>query len=356
MKTFRNLSQPTGRTIHLDDQSYQFFGGTAYLGLLDNKDYIELFKEGIDRYGLNNGTSRTNNLQLGVYAEAEKFMAGRFGFEDAVLLSSGYLAAQVAVKSVVENRSVLYAPGAHPSLWIAEDPKVGLSFSAWKTEVIDKINNSSESDFVIISNAIDNLTPELFDFSDFQNIAEDKNVLLILDDSHGIGVLNKNALSTDLRALGAAKNIEIVVLASLAKGLGTDAGVVLGNAATLEKIRKHPIYMGASPSSPAALYALVHGNRIYESAFDKLHQNIDIAKALFSNLEGYHNIPNFPVFTSHDPNLYRYLVQHQVLISSFPYPLPTSPLLNRIVISALHEESDISQLAEVLMSQHRLKL
>ena len=78
MTTFRNLSQSTGRTIHMDDQSYLFFGGTAYLGLLDNKDYIELFKEGIDRYGLNNGTSRTNNVQLGIYAEAEKFMAGRF--------------------------------------------------------------------------------------------------------------------------------------------------------------------------------------------------------------------------------------------------------------------------------------
>ncbi len=356
MTNFRNLSQPTGRTIHIDEQSYLFFGGTAYLGLLDNKDYIELFKEGIDRYGLNNGTSRTNNVQLGIYAEAESFMASRFGFQDAVLLSSGYLAAQVSVKSLVENRRVCYAPGAHPSLWIAEDPKVDLPFSAWKTRVIDEINNSSETNFAIISNAIDNLTPELFDFSDFQHLAEDKNVLFILDDSHGIGMLNKNALSTDLTALETAKNIELVVLASLAKGLGTDAGAVFGNAATLDKIRKHPIYMGASPSSPAALFALVHGNKIYEAAFDKLHQNIDIANSIFSSLDGYHNIPNFPVFTSHDPNLYRYLVQNQVLISSFPYPLPTSPLLNRIVVSALHEERDISQLAEILMSQHRLKL
>ncbi|MVZ65927.1 8-amino-7-oxononanoate synthase [Sphingobacterium sp. DK4209] len=355
MTSFRNLSQPTGRKINIDQTVYNFFGGTAYLGLLDNKEYIELYKQGIDRYGLNNGTSRTNNVQLGVYQEAEEYMAKRFGFADAVLLSSGYLAAQVAVQSLAADHKIYYALGAHPSLWLNDNPNITGSFSEWKAKTIQEINHSDEMDFVIISNAIDNLTPELFDFSDFKNIDSRKRITLILDDSHGIGVLRKNGVSVDLAAIS-SENISVIVLASLAKGMGTDAGIVLGSTNAIAKIRQHPIYMGASPSAPASIYALLKGEQLYTEAFDKLHQNIAFAQYLIAPLDGFNAIDNFPVYTSVDPNLYRHLLHNGIVISSFPYPLPSSPLLNRIVISALHEESDISQLSETLIAQSRLKL
>lgn len=355
MTSFRNLSQPTGRKITLDQTVYTFFGGTAYLGLLDNKEYIELYKLGIDRYGLNNGTSRTNNVQLGVYQEAEEYMAKRFGFEDAVLLSSGYLAAQVAVQSFATDHKIYYAPGAHPSLWLNDNPNIAGSFSEWKANSIEEINQSKATDFVIISNALDNLTPELFDFSDFKDVDKSKRITLILDDSHGIGVVRKNGISVDLAALS-SENISVIVLASLAKGMGTDAGIVMGSADAIAKIRKHPIYMGASPSAPAAIYALLNGEQLYTAAFDKLHQNIAIAQRLISPIDGFNAVNKFPVYTSGDPHLYRHLLQNGILISSFPYPLPTSPLLNRIVISALHEQSDIAQLSETLIAQSRLKL
>lgn len=354
MTSFRNLHQPTGRTIHFDGQDYAFFGGTAYLGLLDNPAYIQFYKQGIDAYGLNNGTSRTNNVQLGIYEEAEKHMAQRFGFEDAVLLSSGYLAAQAAVRSLAKVGQVFYAPGSHPALWLEENPSENRSFQQWKTDVIQEIQESAGSQFVIISNCLDNLTPELFDFSDFQQLPKHKKVLFILDDSHGIAVLEKNRPSVDIAAFE-SENLEFVLLASLAKGMGTDAGVILGPERYIHLIRKHPIYMGASPSAPAALFALLKGQKIYEAAFDRLHENIAIAEDLLAQAK-LQQVPRFPVFTSKEPGLYRALLKKKVLISSFPYPLPTSPLLNRIVISALHTREDIQILSEILLSQDVLIL
>lgn len=352
MSSLRQLHQPTSRTIHLDNKDYLFFGGTAYLGLLVNPEYKDLVKKGIDIYGLNNGTSRSNNVQLGIYDEAEEYIANRFSFEDAVLFSSGYLAAQATVKALACHGAILYAPNTHPSLWVDQKPDVEFDdFQEWLTNVVLSINSAKEREFVIIANAIDNLTPELYDFSILQDIHSSNQIRLILDDSHGIGVLNKNAISANISALSSCAHIELVVLASLAKGLGTDAGVVWGSKEIIDEIKRNPMYLGASPSSPASLYALIHGDSIYDRSFDSLQKNLLYLEPFVESMNGLKSIKKFPVFTSTDPHLYRFLHHNEVLISSFPYPLPTSPLLNRIVISALHTKEDLIRLVDVLQSK-----
>ena len=354
MTSFRNLNQTTGRIISLDNAEYLFFGGTAYLGLLANPEYIELYKQGIDRYGLNNGTSRTNNVQLGIYKDAEDQLAKRFSFESAALLSSGYLAGQATVRALSKGKSVLYAPGSHPALWLQEAPLQEGDFDQWILNTVDFINNTVQEEFVVISNCIDNLTPQRFDFSPFKSLNVDKKVTLILDDSHGIGILKKDGISADLSGLK-NPNIEIVVLASLAKGLGTDAGLVLGSKEMINQIKKNPIYNGASPTAPAAFYALIHGSSLYDEAFEKMQNNTSLLAEIVAKTSLSH-IENFPVFSSKKPELYKHLLQKNILISSFPYPLATSPLLNRIVISALHSEDDVRHLGEILCSESSLIL
>lgn len=353
MTSFQNLDQATTSKVTIEGQSYLFFGGTAYLGLLGNAEYIELFKEGIDKYGLNNGTSRLSNIQLGIYDEVEAKMSIRFGFEAAVTFSSGYLAAQVAVRALKEDREVLYAPGSHPALWLDSNPTERETFQEWAQKTVAYINNSIQSTFLVVSNCIDNLQPATYDFSIFDSVSKDKDVLLLLDDSHGIGVVYQNSISSNLDGLKLAGNIEIVVVASLAKGMGTDAGLILGTSKSLRKVKKHPIFVGASPASPAAMYALANGDTIYKTAFDKLHFNMAYFKRHLPINSGLRHIDNFPVFSSVDSSLYRYLCQNNVLISSFPYPLPASPLLNRVIISALHSETDLNYLLEKYNSKSK---
>jgi len=353
MMSFQNLDQTTKRELVIDGKHYLFFGGTAYLGLLDNPEYIQLYKEGIDKYGLNNGTSRSNNIQLGIYRQVEEALAMRFGFEDAALFSSGYLSAQAAVKALKEDKEIIYAPGCHPALWLDDKPQVEGSFEKWAEETIHYINNAKQDSFIVISNCIDNLRPANYDFSIFSTVLDHKQVLLLLDDSHGIAVVHKNGISSNLSLLKDKHNIEIVIVASLAKGLGTDAGVVLGTSKSLNKVKKQPIFLGASPSSPASMYALLYGDGIYSSAFDQLHKNIAYFKHRLSINNELSHIVNFPVFSSLEPSLYEYLRQNNILISSFPYPLSTSSLLNRIVISALHTESDLNYLLEKYHSKSK---
>ncbi|TDQ75987.1 aminotransferase class I/II-fold pyridoxal phosphate-dependent enzyme [Sphingobacterium yanglingense] len=352
MTAFQQLHQPTGRIIVKDGEQYRFFGGTAYLGLLDNPGYIELYKKGIDIYGLNNGTSRSNNVQLGIYDDAEQLLAERFGFGAAGLLSSGYLAAQVAVRTLSVGREVLYAPDAHPALWLDGVPSDRRSFDEWRDTAITYINSSQQTEFLIVSNTLDNLKPSYYDFKPFVELCDpSKRLFFILDDSHGIGIARRDAISVDLEFVQGKPNVEVLIVASLAKGMGTDAGIVMGEKGAIEQVKKHPMFRGASPPSPAAVYTLINGMEFYQRAFSQLHHNIVYFSQLIEGDDKLSYIPSFPVFTSSDAHLYRHFLHRQVLISSFPYPLPDSPLLNRVVISALHIEEDLIFLAEAYLSK-----
>lgn len=328
-----------------EGQVYLFFGGTAYLGLNTHVPFIELFKEGVDRFGINNGSSRVNNVQLGVYAEAERAAASRFGAADALVLSSGFLAGQLAVRHLASQfDEVCYAPHSHPALWLQDEPRVsGDDFALWQDQLVKYINRSNGSSFLVVSSTLDVLRPERYDFSAFARLWTGKRVHLLLDDSHGIGILDSENLRQPLQDGG----VRVTVVASLAKGLGVDAGVILGDAEAIDSLRLSPAFRGASPPSPAGMHAFIYGEDIYRQRRAQLRSNI----ALFAQGiagRGLQFISDFPVFYSADQTLYSRLAEKGVLISSFPYPSPSAPLYNRIVISAAHTAEDIRTLYAVL--------
>jgi len=345
MNNFTHLEQPTGRVIVVGGKEYLFFGGTSYLGQATDQAYAAIFIEGIQRYGINNGTSRNNNVQQAIFDQAEEYAAMRFGFEASLLLSSGYLATQFLVRTLAAEGEVLYAPACHPSLWLDKKPAATGHFVDWANATIEYINHSAQKSFIIVSNSLDNMRPELYDFTVFNRIDPGKKIILLLDDSHGIGVLRKNGISLDKSSFQQV-NIELIVVASLAKGLATDAGLILADEERIKYFKRSNFYTGASPSSPASLYAFIHGEQIYLRQFEKLQYNINSFKAhMGSELNA---VANFPVFSSTDTGLYARLMNAGVLVSSFPYPLATDPLLNRIVVNAHHTKADLDQLSHAI--------
>lgn len=367
-KSSRHLDQGTGREVLLDGRRYLFFGGTAYLGLNLHSGFTALFKEGLDRYGLNNGTSRTNNVQLGIYEEAEEYAAEKFGFEEAILLSSGYLAAQLAVRQISKNYSpdqILYSPCSHPALWLDGNPNldkkaIGVqpprggqtspsgkelsngSFHEWGLAAVQQINNSGSDSFLIISNTLDNVLPQRFDFSVFDQISPDKKVHFILDDSHGLGIFHPSRTSIQM------PGFSVTVVASMAKGLGIDAGIILSDQLTIQRLRQTGVFVGASPSAPAFLYAFLKGSGIYQEQWEKLNANIRFFEQHLPELSKWMYIPDYPVFYRPETPYFDKLAAEGILISSFPYPDPADRPLDRIVLSAAHTREDLEKLISCL--------
>jgi len=341
---FTLISEPFSNTINVGGTEYLYFGGTAYLGLSQNHEFINLYTEGIKKFGLNNGTSRTNNIQLAIYREAEQVAAKRFGAEDSLITSSGFLAAQLAVKALSPLGKVIYAPATHPALWLATQPQRLESFSRWKAEIVDEVNKSEEQNWILISNSMNNLFPEIYDFDFLKNVESQKKIILIVDDSHGTGV-NNNGLGAFCK-LPKAENIESIVVASMAKALGIDAGMILGSRKIIQQLKNTNVFAGASPPSAAGLFSFIHGEEIYSEALKKLQQNITQFRSglnLTSKFE-----PEFPAFLFTHSDFAARLMTKNILISSFPYPTPDSEPINRIVLSSWHTEKNILNLLSAI--------
>ncbi|MBE9600660.1 pyridoxal phosphate-dependent aminotransferase family protein [Pedobacter sp. MC2016-24] len=344
MTPFKQLQRPLNAHIDLDGQSYLYFGGTAYLGIPQDKAFAAHYLEGINRFGLNNGTSRGNNIQLGIYNDAEAYAGNYFGSDDTLITSSGYLAAQLAVRNLSVGKAILYAPQTHPSLWIDGAAPNELDFATWSKMALEQINIGTECNWLLVSNSINNLYPECYDFSFLTALKSGKKVTLLVDDSHGIGVLNggKGVYSH----LAGSTNVEVVVVASMAKALGLDAGIILGSKALIQALKESNEFLGASPPSAAGLYAFMHAEHIYQNALTTLYELIYFLAMQLN--KDWISLPDFPVFQSFEPGLFNRLLAKQVLISSFPYPTPKSEPVNRIVLSSWHSKAQVYELVKLL--------
>ncbi len=345
---FNLLNEKLAASISIDNESYLYFGGTAYLGIPQNQQFISHYIDGVGRYGLNNGTSRGNNVQLGIYNQAEAYIANKYGAADALITSSGYLAAKLAVEAFTQYGEVRYAPQTHPALWNSNDPKIHGDFATWADTVVTEINSSNIKDWVLISNSMNNLYPEVYDFGFLAQIDSSKNVVLIVDDSHGIGMLNDG--TSGLKSLPNGANVKVILVASMAKALGVDAGVILGAKEEISKLKQGEVFYGASPPAAAGLYAFINAEDIYNEAYQKLQLNISFFTQKLRNKLDWHFVPGFPVFLCSQSDIAEKLLQQNILISSFPYPDRNSDVLNRIVLSCWQSEDDILKLLAALQN------
>lgn len=323
-----------------------FFGGTAYLGIPHHEDFKKLVFEGIEIYGVNHGASRNNNITLDIFSLAEKEAARRFRAEDSILLSSGYLAAQLVVQHYYKTHLLIYAPDTHPALWIGIPRAPHIKFDEWVEKTI-KLINASDQPVMIISNSLNNLIPEIYDFDWLKRIDPIKKVVLLIDDSHGIGITGDHGEGIYSR-LPQLPNFETFVIASMAKALGFDAGLILGNCAGIKNLRNSPIYVGSSPPSPGMLYAFVNAGVIYAQELFNLRRNLRLFTDLLESTKDLFFINDFPVFLLPDDELAQDLIKNGVNISSFPYPDPMGKSIHRIVITSVHEREELEILANAL--------
>ncbi len=349
------------RTIYINGAEHLFFSGTAYLGMGHQPEFRNALIEGIDRYGTVFSASRNNNLQLKIYEEAEGFIAHWTGAEAALTVSSGLVAGQLVVQSL-DNHKFIFAPATHPAIWQSRTPPsrtIGMqaqylfqNFDDFSKRIVEIVEQETES-IVIAANAIDPLRGEFFDFSWIENLPFNKSITLLLDDSHGIGITyteGAGIFRTITKMIGDKSNINLIVIASLAKAVGIPGGVILSNKKTIAAIRQNPMFVGASPIVPAYLFAFLKSQNTYTEARAVLQKNIQQLKTALSDLPNnpITYLPDYPVFFTTKNELYDYFLNHKLLISNFSYPNPSDPPITRIILSALHTEGDISFLSEKL--------
>jgi 8-amino-7-oxononanoate synthase len=328
--TFVSLKTGYKPKVEIKKEEYLFFGGTSYLGLNYHPDFLKIYQEGIHIWGLNNGASRNNNIRLSIYDETEKALAKDYDAEAALTFSSGWLASQEAVAVLEKNREVFYINDVHPALM--PSPKTIIDLA----DAVKSINLSMQNNFLLVSNSVNNIVSQIYQFEELRNLLPSKNVVLLLDHSHGFGFLKPDQKSLP-------SNVSLAICGSLAKGLSLDCGVILGDEWLINEVKKSAVFNGASPCSPAILFTYLNSEEIRNTTLENLKKNLDYFSSKVDSKD-FLWIDGFPVFLIKNKDLAQKLVEANVLFTSFPYPNPDSETLSRLVITAAHSQEELDEL------------
>ncbi len=338
-----------GRTVLVDGRTCLFFSGFSYLGMHVSHSFRDLLAAGTGRFGSVYPSSRISNLQLRLYEEMEHAAAALVRQQASICFSSGYLAAQAAITYADTRGEVLFAPAVHPALRYPGASVPQGDWNDWLAAIVDMVNKGADNQYVIVSDAVNPLTSAINDFAPLQAI--DKKVLVLIDDSHGIGLLGDNGEGI-VHTLPESPALHYLLTASLAKAFSLEGGIVAGHASDVAAIRRLPLFTASTPMVPANAYAFLHAAGAFATARKRLRDLILEFKRLTAGTTGIHHPHDLPVFVLEDKkeNVYSYLLSRDTLISSFAYPDPHGHKIHRVILSALHTKNDLHILAEQLAS------
>lgn len=332
------------RLTHVSGKEYLFFSGFSYLGLHAHPQYKEALRNGIDLYGTVFVSSRIANLRLDLYEELDDTLADMLRQPAAATFSSGYLASQAAIQYAATQGELLYAPSTHPSLRLGKAVLPGLSWKEWVAATIAKVNAWPDNTFVIVADGVNPLTSTIHDFNWLQEI--NKEVMVVIDDSHGFGVIG-NEGSGIVHSLPRHPPLRYLLAASLAKAFSIQGGVVAGRLEDIIAIKKTPAFTAGTSLIPASAWAFLQSKALFGQQRQQLHQRIAEFSALTKQLPQLYNPFQLPVFLL-NAGIEKELESKGTIISSFGYPNPDSPPINRIVITALHQTPELEKLQQQL--------
>ncbi len=338
------VNQFPNRSIQTENQEFLYFGGTSYLGLPTNKKFQKILVQNLKKWGTSYGSSRNANIQLTAYEQAELFLADYINANAAVTISSGMLAGKIVIEKLLETTdSFFHFPEIHTAI---KAP------NSWPFFIDGKINkeltNSKKEKIVVLTDSMPTSTIEAVDLSVLDLISESKEITLVIDESHSLGILGKNGCGVFSEINN--KNIQRKILtSSLGKAFGLTGGVIASDLEFINQIKKNATYASAAGMNPGFAQTIVDAAALFTHQNQKLYTNLD---HVFKHLKPNPRIifsKNYPLIYPYIKDINDILKKSNIIITNFEYPNETG-YLNRIVITANHTKKDLNQLLKILNS------
>jgi 8-amino-7-oxononanoate synthase len=337
------VNEIPNRVFYKDGEEFLYFGGTNYLGVTTLPDFQALLMTSFQKWGTSYGSSRSANIQLEVYKTAEDLLAQQIGTDAAVTVSSGMLAGKLALEHLQHTTDlVFHFPNTHPALLHP------FSLPLIQNEKLNPfLLDPTVSRIGIVADAIPSLEVTPIDLSILQDIPIDKEITLLLDESHSIGILGNKGQGL-LNQYVLPPNVhQKISIASLGKAMGLSGGVIAGDSLFIGEIKKQQNFVGASGMNPAFLETFVNAQYIYHLQRQQLKENLNyVAKHLIPNNE-FTFTATYPAIYFDQEELLQLLLENNIIPTSFPYPT-ASGKLSRIVISAHHTKEDLDKMMQQL--------
>src|SRR5581483_935025 len=228
-KRFNTLLSPQGPVVEMDGRGEVIvLSSNNYLGLAADARVVEAGIDGLRRYGAGTASVRFICGTFAPHLELERALADLSGTDAALTYVSCWNANEALIPTLTDERTVIFSDELnHASIVDAmrlakPGRKVVYPHSDMEALRADLAATAAGEPKLIVTDGVFSMEGDVARLPDIVELAEHYDALVIVDDSHGVGVLGATGRGTPEHhhLLGAVD----VVTGTLGKALGGAAG------------------------------------------------------------------------------------------------------------------------------------
>lgn len=354
----RTIGSAQGAWLTVDGKNVLNFCSNNYLGLANHPKIVEAAKEATKKYGVGPAAVRSIAGTMDLHVQLEERLAKFKGAEDVITFQSGFTANLGTISALVGKEDVVFSDrlnhasiidgcrlsGAKIIPYEHNDP------SALEDAIKDNLSNFRRA--LIVTDGVFSMDGDIAPLPDLSEVAKKYDVLFMVDDAHGEGVLGKGGRGiVDHFGLHGKVDIEV---GTMSKAFGVVGGIVAGDKVIVEWLRQRgrPFLFSSAVTAPDAAACLAAVDLLEESTelVDKLWSNAKYFKAEMKKLgfdTGVSETPITPVMLSEAPlaqQFSRELFEEGVFAMAIGFPTVAKGKARiRVMISAAHDNDDLGK-------------
>jgi glycine C-acetyltransferase len=354
----RTLSSPQGAWLVVDGKKVLNFCSNNYLGLANHPKIVKAARKATKTYGVGPGAVRTIAGTMDLHIELEKRLAAFKGVEAAITFQSGFNANLATIPALVGKEDVIFSDRLNHASIIDGCRLSGAKIIAYEHNSAESLEEAIKENLskyrraLIVTDGVFSMDGDIAPLPALYEVAERHDILLMVDDAHGEGVLGKGGRGiVDHFGLHGKVDIEV---GTMSKAFGVMGGVVAGDKVIVEWLRQRgrPFLFSSAMTVPDAAACIAAVDLLEESTelVDKLWENGRYFKAEMQQLgfdTGASETPITPVMLGEAPlaqEFSRELYKKGVFGTAIGYPtVPQGKARIRVMISAAHSKDDLDQ-------------
>ncbi len=374
LKSLQMIEGPMGPRVHLREYGDVLcFCSNNYLGLANHPDVVEAGIAGLREFGAGTASVRFICGTFTPHEMLEATLAEFLGVEAAYTFVSCWNATEAALPTLAEPTDAIVSDELNhaciiDSMRLATSIKKGVKKFIYKNNDLANMESKlreaagsigADGQVWVITDGVFSMEGSLADLPAMRKLCDQHGAMLVVDDSHGTGVLGKTGRGTHEHHNMAGAEIDLFT-GTLGKALGGGAGgYIAGRRNAIEVIiqRARPtLFSNALPvtvacsANKAVRILMEEPERV-----DKLRENVKYAregvtKAGFEVIDSPTAIcPIIVGDTAKAISMSKRLLELGVYVIGFGYPVvPEGTARLRVQISAAHERAHLDELVDAL--------
>jgi glycine C-acetyltransferase len=353
----RVIDSPMDGHVIIEGRRVLNFCANNYLGLANHPRLKEAAKKAIDDYGIGPGAVRTIAGTMSLHDKLEKRLAEFKHAEAVITLQSGFTANLATIPALVGKGDVIFSDQLNHASIIDGCRLSRATIVGYAHNDIDdlrkKIAETTEyGRRLIISDGVFSMDGDIAPLPALYEVAKQHDILLMVDDAHGEGVLGHGGRGI-VDHFGLHGKIDVEV-GTMSKAFGVMGGIVAGKQVIIDWLRQRarPFLFSSAMTVPDVAACL--------EAVDMLESSEELVERLWSNAKfmkeemakmgfntGKSETPILPVMLGEAPVAQEFskrLFEEGVFAMAIGFPTVAKGAARiRVMNSAAHTQSDLEE-------------